>query len=289
MEAHGPTDAAQANKSAAMALKEQLMGSDGPARKKRVKKEDGEAHEVGEGEAAEAAEAAEQVSEADKQLAQQFLESLKKTMDEKAKVDQPDEVKLYESGWKERYYKAKFDVDIKTEEGAKWPKKVVQSFMEGICWTLLYYYRGCPSWIWYYPYHYAPFASDFVGLGDLDISFPEKTEPFQPYQQLMACLPPLSRHALPEHYQKLMTDPKSPIIDFYPKNFRVDMNGKKMAWLGVAILPFIDEKRLLQALQALEETLTDEERQQNLLGSHLVFIGGEDTHAQLVRCVCTAG
>ena len=69
-----------------------------------------------------------------------------------------------------------------------------------------------------------------------------------------------------------------------------EIRGRRnYSWLGVAILPFIDEKRLLQALQALEETLTDEERQQNLLGSHLVFIGGEDTHAQLVRCVCTAG
>ena len=134
----------------------------------------------------------------------------------------------------------------------------------------------------YYPFHYAPFASDFVGLGELDISFPENTKPFQPFQQLMACLPPLSKHALPEHYQKLMVDPKSPIIDFYPTNFKVDMNGKKMAWLGVAILPFIDENRLLDALQSLEETLTEEERQQNMLGTHLLFLGGDDVHRQLV-------
>ena len=34
-------------------------------------------------------------------------------------VEQADDVKLYESGWKERYYKSKFGVDINSEEGAK--------------------------------------------------------------------------------------------------------------------------------------------------------------------------
>jgi 5'-3' exoribonuclease 2 len=35
------------------------------------------------------------------------------------------------------------------------------------------------------------------------------------------------RHALPNIYQDLMINPKSKIIDFYPKTFQIDMNGKK--------------------------------------------------------------
>lgn len=46
-----------------------------------------------------------------------------------------------------------------------------------------------------------------------------------------------------------MLDPVSPIIDFYPRNFEADLNGKKQDWEAVVKIPFIDEKRLLAAMQ----------------------------------------
>ena len=39
----------------------------------------------------------------------------------------------------------------------------------------------------------------------------------------------------------------------------MDLNGKKQSWQGVALLPFVDEKRLMKALEPLHEKLNTEE------------------------------
>jgi 5'-3' exoribonuclease 2 len=70
-----------------------------------------------------------------------------------------------------------------------------------------------------------------------------------------------------------MTNEQSPIIDFYPEYFEVDLNGKKYAWQGVALLPFIDEKRLLDAMQTKYPLLKSEEAALNERGHDLLFVG----------------
>jgi 5'-3' exoribonuclease 2 len=51
----------------------------------------------------------------------------------------------------------------------------------------------------------------------------------------------------------------------------VDLNGKKFAWQGVALLPFVDETRLFDALKPYYDLLTNAERKLNVLYNVLLM------------------
>jgi 5'-3' exoribonuclease 2 len=72
-----------------------------------------------------------------------------------------------------------------------------------------------------------------------------------------------------------MMNEDSPILDFYPLDFEIDQNGKSQSWMGIALLPFIDENRLQDAMKAVAKQLTEEEIRRNTWGSSSLTVGNQ--------------
>ena len=68
-----------------------------------------------------------------------------------------------------------------------------------------------------------------------------------------------------------MVGHSSPIVSFYPKDFETDMNGKKQDWEALVLIPFIDESRLLNAMETVESQLSRSERKRNNHGPCLIY------------------
>uniref|UniRef100_A0AAZ3PZM1 5'-3' exoribonuclease 1 n=1 Tax=Oncorhynchus tshawytscha TaxID=74940 RepID=A0AAZ3PZM1_ONCTS len=161
--------------------------------------------------------------------------------------------------YKRTYYMTKMGVEVVSDE---FLANQALCYVEGIQWILHYYYHGVQSWSWYYPHHYAPFLSDVRNIAHLKLTF-DMGKPFMPFQQLLGVLPSASKDLLPQSYRHLMTSESSSIIEYYPLDFKTDLNGKQQEWEAVVLIPFIDERCLLAAMEPYNDHMTKAEKARN--------------------------
>ncbi|XP_066337433.1 5'-3' exoribonuclease 3-like [Miscanthus floridulus] len=187
-----------------------------------------------------------------------------------------DAIRLGFAGWKSRFYREKFGVE-KSNEVGKLKNDMVQKCLEGLCRVLRYYFADVPSWSWYYPFYYAPFASDFKGLTHFKISF-TADKPLRPFDQLMAVLPKESSCALPKCYRELMENEESSIKKILPvRSTDCDTHGKRFLWQGIGMLSFIDEKLLILATKTVEDKLAVHEINRNTVRRDKIFLRNSNT------------
>ena len=174
---------------------------------------------------------------------------------------------------KDFYYKEKLNIDIKTENGKKERDKMFLLYIEGLQWILYYYYLGIKSWKWYYPYYYAPMISDFseINIDNSIYNIFDKfdngiSEPFNPYQSLLFILPKQSFNLLPICYRNIPNE----IPEYYPDKTQIDYNGKTASYESLLLLPFIDDKILLES-EKKNRKLNVEEEKENKWGNSFLF------------------
>jgi len=186
-----------------------------------------------------------------------------------------------------RYYYEKFKIIPGIPASDTYLYGLTTEYMKGLMWCLAYYIKGCVSWTWYFPYNYGPLLTDMRKCSEMqtEITF-TLGGPFLPFQQLLGCLPPLSRRLLPTCYQWLMSAVDSPVLEFYPNDFDVDQDGKKNPWEAVVLLPFIDEKRLLsaEALHCPAAKITRDELGRNTFGKIMCYRFDPNVNETYLSC-----
>lgn len=159
------------------------------------------------------------------------------------------------------YYARKLKIDIRGDSN-RTSKAFVEAALLPICrqyvkalqWVLSYYFKSVADWSYYYPYHYAPFASDLLiftqrfAKGGVDhkklkdwTDFLPNTKPMLPFEQQMFIMPAMSANIVPQPYRWLLAPSGSPVSEFFPEDFETDINGKLAGWEAVVLIPFIDE------------------------------------------------
>jgi 5'-3' exonuclease len=71
-------------------------------------------------------------------------------------------------------------------------KTLCHEYIKSIVWTTQYYFGECPSWRWYYKYHFAPLFCDLkdnIDLNEIRFDNEQEKKPYSPEEQLKIVLP----------------------------------------------------------------------------------------------------
>jgi len=151
----------------------------------------------------------------------------------------------------------------------------VKQYIDGLLFVLRYYFDSIPSYTWFYPYHYSPFASDIADVMERhykeDKNIFIKTTPMMPLQQLFCILPPNSSSLLPEKLASKMNIDDKDIGEYMSTDLELDSDFKKNDWEYILKIPNIDLNKFLYVFDKLENTFTQQEKKRNVRGKIYVY------------------
>ncbi|RHZ44119.1 hypothetical protein Glove_757g13 [Diversispora epigaea] len=176
--------------------------------------------------------------------------------------------------------------------GSSFPEEIVKDetiiakrandYLKTICWTFQYYNGDCPSWRYFYAHHRPPTIPEIlkhVKVENFDQTF-KKDLPLRPFEQLICILPPNANYLVPAPFRPLFTNPDSPLKEYFPKTFKTS-NHK-------ALLPFVDEEHLIQAMKPGYTLLKKEDTLRDMLnGRTHIYAGRYSASYSAVFSLCS--
>jgi 5'-3' exonuclease len=157
--------------------------------------------------------------------------------------------------YKEKYYKEKLGIETPDEI-----RGICMEYFQGLQWTLEYYSQGPTDWRWFYPYNYAPFASDLCQyIFRRTIFLP--TKPIPPFLQLSIVCHKNSYNLLPKPFRD-----NEKIKEYCPEKVKIDLSGKQREWEGLVILPTIDLEKYIKNYREKIKLVPEKEMYRNEFG-----------------------
>ena len=146
----------------------------------------------------------------------------------------------FENGWRDRYYKELFGIDIDEERC----KEICKNYLEGLEWTMNYYTTGCKDWRWTYKYAYPPLLCDlerYIPYFNVEMLERKEKNPVKDWVQLSYVVPKPYLDLLPnELKEKLLKDFGS----WYNTDCDIKWAFCRYFWESHVLLPEIDINRL---------------------------------------------
>lgn len=159
--------------------------------------------------------------------------------------------------FKSKYYHSFFQLQSNRDD-------IVREYLQSLQFTLLYYNRGCPSYVWEYPYQACPLFSDVLSYvkkqNDMNsvLTFSMGTM-ISPFEQLCMILPPQSKDILPKEFHILFQKYKMN----YPTQFRLDVSGLKYIYCEADLPPLQYKKSFQHDIRKIERTLSPRDSMRN--------------------------
>lgn len=154
-----------------------------------------------------------------------------------------DGLMLNFKNYRKEYYTKKLklqydDIDPRILE--KEIKCVCEEYITGLVFVLRYYFKGIPTYSWYYPCHYAPLITDLAKYAkdiNFDVDF-KVDKPLNVYESLFGILPFQSFHLLPSEITEQLPT-KIKLDANFDTEFDIDLDGKMYEYEGICLLSFL--------------------------------------------------
>ena len=145
-------------------------------------------------------------------------------------------------------------------------KKIVglcEAYLKSFAWNFLYYSKGLGSvnYEWAFRYYNTPLLKDLhavlesVNVTTLIYGYAayDGMITFNPLHQLVAVIPAKSISIVPRELRPLWKV-DSPVADTFINRFDITLDGKNKVYQGVAILPFADKLKIINAVSTIPFT-----------------------------------